>query len=63
MNIQMVARYVVIMAKRPLSEKSEEQVNSGTRSTAAVGGTGGTDAMPFLKSVRDSVLQSKSPNP
>lgn len=62
-HIQMVARYVVIMAKRPLSEKSEEQVNSGTRSTAAVGGTGGTDAMSFLKSVRDSVLQSKSPNP
>lgn len=58
-HIQMVARYVVIMAKRPLAEKSDGQLNSDARRGEGVNGTGGTSSMSFLKSVRNSVLQAK----
>ncbi|KAF5858777.1 hypothetical protein ETB97_003779 [Aspergillus alliaceus] len=59
-HIRMVARYVVVMAKHqqsPVMVKPDSK--RGERNAAGATGTGGTNAMEFLKSVRDSVIQAR----
>lgn len=59
-HIQMVARYVVVMAKRqPSSNRAKLDSTGVMRSAAGEIGTGGTNAIQFLKAVRDSVIQAR----
>jgi indoleamine 2,3-dioxygenase len=58
-HIQMVARYVVVMAKRRTSLEMVKSDSGGKRNAAGATGTGGTNAIEFLKSVRDSVIQAR----
>ncbi|THC92925.1 hypothetical protein EYZ11_007595 [Aspergillus tanneri] len=59
-HIRMVARYIVIMAKHQQSPMVVKPDSTRGEATAAgTTGTGGTNAMEFLKSVRDSVVQAR----
>ncbi|KAH8427509.1 tryptophan 2,3- dioxygenase [Aspergillus melleus] len=59
-HIQMVTRYVVVMAKRqPSSNRAKLDPTGAMRSAVGETGTGGTNAIKFLKSVRDSVIQAR----
>jgi hypothetical protein len=47
------------MAKRRTSLEMVKSDSGGKRNAAGATGTGGTNAIEFLKSVRDSVIQAR----
>jgi indoleamine 2,3-dioxygenase len=66
-HIQMVARYIVMTAKKSAPAMEAGKVNLATVSAQEaqdeqnhrLSGTGGTDLMPFLKQTRDTVRDAK----
>lgn len=57
-HIQVVARYIVIMAnrRRDVEAAAREKITTAPVSISGAQGTGGTKPIEFLKSVRDDVL-------
>lgn len=67
-HIQMVTRYIIMMAKQPSSPGEKSKLNLATASSQTkeiaanqmeLAGTGGTDLIPFLKQTRDTVKNAK----